>query len=86
MAGPEDHLSASSSSTEERLVSCCLLVPRFLAHGSGLKVVGNIRQLGSWRASEAVQMTPSDQDENMYSVNVQLPLGEKIEAKVSSLR
>ena len=45
-------------------------------------MAGNIRQLGAWQASRAVDLLPNDQDENMYSANVQLPLGEKIEAKV----
>ena len=64
-------------------MSCCLLVPRFVAQGGyKLKVVGNIPQLGAWRTSRALDLLPSDKDKNMYSANVQLPLGKKIEAKV----
>ena len=68
----------------EGLVPCSLLVPRFVAQGGyRLRVVGNIPQLGQWQASGAVDLLPSDKDKNMYSANVQLPLGKKIEAKVS---
>ena len=60
------------------------MVPRFVAsHGvNRLAIVGNVRQLGSWNQSKAVQLLPSDQHETMYTAIVQLPLGEKIEAKV----
>ena len=77
-----DTAPSSSGIFDERLVSCCLLVPRFMAHGAQrLRVTGNIRQLGAWE--RALDLLPNDQDENMYSANVHLPLGEKIEAKVS---
>ena len=67
---------------EERLVTCHLLVPRYVGHGRRLVVVGNVRQLGAWRPAQGVQLLPGGGDEHMYSASVQLPLGQKIEAKV----
>lgn len=62
------------------------MVPRFVAQQSGykLRVVGNIPQLGAWQNSGAIELQPSEQDKNMYSANLMLPLGVKIEAKVSA--
>ena len=64
------------------------MVPRFVAQQEGgykLRVVGNIPQLGAWQNSGAIELQPSEQDKNMYSANLMLPLGVKIEAKVSGL-
>ena len=98
-AAPPSFLSASSTlpgdtgpalvpqaGGEERLVTCHLLVPRYVGHGRRLVVVGNVRQLGAWRPAQGVQLQRGGGDEHMYSASVQLPLGEKIEAKVRWLR
>ena len=99
-AAPPSFLSASSTlpgdtgpalvpqagGESERLVTCHLLVPRYVGHGRRLVVVGNVRQLGAWRPAQGVQLQRGGGDEHMYSASVQLPLGEKIEAKVRWLR
>ena len=66
-----------------RLVPCQLMVPRFVAAGGQrLAVLGNVTQLGAWRPSQAVPLEPSEHNETMHVAIVQLPLGDKIEAKV----
>ena len=75
---------AETTASQGTLVDCQLMVPRFVAEHSGqhLAVNGSASQLGSWTPSQAVRLLPSDKEGTVYTAIVQLPLGEKIEAKV----
>ena len=77
-------LAPSAAVEAETLVNCQITVPRFeKSHaGQSLAIIGNVAQLGAWSPSQAVRLLPSEDNDTMYSAVVQLPLKQKVEAKV----
>jgi hypothetical protein len=81
---PKASHDADISSVPSKLVNCQLTIPRFegASGGQRLAIIGSVEQLGAWEPTKAVPLLPSEHNETMYTAIVQLPLGEKIEAKV----
>ena len=77
-------LASQAVVAPSKLVNCQLTIPRFEGANGGqrLAVIGSVEQLGAWEPTKAVPLLPSEHNETMYTAIVQLPLGEKIEAKV----